>query len=219
MSAHVRSLYGVKILKRKHRDLRALNKSRDEPTLYGDQVWQSSFLIMDYLKQHPLLNKQRVMDIGCGWGLLGIYCAKQFDSDVTLIDADSNVFPYALTHQALNDVSVKTRHAGFNDLEQTDFARQDVIVGADICFWPELSTQLKSLIAKAVSAKIKRIILADPGRNTFLQLAEHCSHLYHSTLLPMEIPGKTKSKKGYLMVIENPSSLSASATFGPNGQG
>lgn len=202
MSAHVRSVYGIKILKRKHRTLKTLSKQIDTPTLYGHQVWQSSFVLMEYLEENPLAPLQRVMDIGCGWGLLGIFCAKRFACESLLVDADSNVFPYVNSHEQLNDVRVNTIQASFDQITPVQLGGQDVIVGSDICFWPQLATQLRLLIEIALKNNVKKIILADPGRQTFMHLAEFCKIQYGATLLLRSIIGRTKSR-GYLLVIEN----------------
>ena len=201
MSAHVRSLYGIKILKSKHKTLKSLKKA-NEPTLYGHQVWQSSFMLMEYLQQNPLEHRLRVMDIGCGWGLLGIFCAKHFASRALLVDADCNVFPYVNSHEHLNDVQVTTIQATFNEITKAHLVQQDVIVGSDICFWPELATQLRMLISSALKANVKQIILADPGRQTFLHLAEFCKIHYGATLHSRSFAGRIKST-GYLLVIDN----------------
>ncbi|WP_187409214.1 methyltransferase [Saccharophagus sp. K07] len=202
-SPHVRSIHGIRILKHKHQVIKRLKKESPQPTLYGDQVWHSSFLLMDYFKQHPLPERQRIMDIGCGWGLLGIYCAKHFNSDIVSVDADSGVFPYVHSHEELNEVSVKTEQASFDQLKVDDFAQQDMVIGADICFWPSMVRELKTLIAKAIRAGVKKIILADPGRSTFLQLAEHCKENYITRLEPWQSAEQTTSK-GMLLIIENP---------------
>lgn len=201
--SHVRSIHGIRILKNKHQTIKRLRKESPAPRLYGDQVWHSSFLIMEYLAQHPLPVRQRIMDIGCGWGLLGIFCAKHFEGDILSVDADSGVFPYVHSHEALNDVSVKTEQATFDQLKHADFARQDVIVGADICFWPCMVKELKTLIAKAMGAGVKKIILADPGRTTFLQLADHCKERYITRLEPWQSSEQTTSN-GMLLIIDNP---------------
>lgn len=202
-SPHVRSIHGIRILKNKHQTIKRLRKEEPAPTLYGDQVWHSSFLIMEYLGQFPLPQRQRIMDIGCGWGLLGIYCAKHFAGDIVSVDADSGVFPYVRSHEALNDVSVRTERATFSELKHADFAQQDVIIGADICFWPSMVKELKSLISRAILAGVKKIILADPGRTTFLQLAEHCKENYVTRLEPWQSQEQTTSK-GMLLIIDNP---------------
>jgi predicted nicotinamide N-methyase len=201
--AHVRSIHGIRIFKNKHQTIKRLRKESPVPTLYGDQVWHSSFLIMEYLAQHPLPNRQRIMDIGCGWGLLGIFCAKHFDGDIVSVDADSGVFPYVRSHEALNEVSVRTAESTFEQLKHADFAKQDMIVGADICFWPSMVKELKSLIARAMAAGVKKIILADPGRTTFLQLAEFCKENYITRLEPWQSRQQTTSK-GMLLIIDNP---------------
>jgi predicted nicotinamide N-methyase len=48
------------------------------------------------------------------------------------------------------------------------------MMGADICFWEELAIKLEALFRKALSNGMKRIVLADPGRQPFLDLAERC---------------------------------------------
>lgn len=211
MSAHVRSAYGIKILKSKHKTLKALSKESDKPTLYGHQVWQSSFMLMEYLEQNPLALRQRVMDIGCGWGLLGIFCAKHFDSSSLLVDADCNVFPYVSSHEQLNDVHVSTVQATFGEITSTQLQSQDVIIGSDICFWPQLATQLRVLISEAIKANVKQIILSDPGRETFLHLAEFCKIHYGAVLHKRIAAGRTKSK-GYLLVIDNYKQMEPLAT-------
>lgn len=200
LSNGIRSVYGIKMFNSRHKTLRELVKNAETPTMHGDQVWQSSFLIMDYLTKYPLADKVRVMDIGCGWGLLGIYCAKHFAADVLMVDADASVFPYTESHTLLNDVSARMAQARFSDLNATDFACQDVILGSDICFWPELSTQLRGLVTLALNSGVKRIILADPGRSTFLQLATYCRTQFNGKLYSREIPGRARYK-GYVLDI------------------
>lgn len=202
MASHVRSIYGIKILLSKHKILRELARAQSTPRIYGDQVWQSSYVAMDYLSQFPLAPESRVVDVGCGWGLLGIFCAKKYKSDVLLIDADKNVFPYIESHQTLNNVSLESDHAEFKDLDENRFQGQDVVVGADICFWPEQISQLKKMISAALAAGVKKIIIADPGRKTFLQLSKYCEKMYGSRLINWSINGKT-SKSSFLLVIES----------------
>ncbi|MFT5793211.1 MAG: 2-polyprenyl-3-methyl-5-hydroxy-6-metoxy-1,4-benzoquinol methylase, partial [Saprospiraceae bacterium] len=83
-----RTAFGVKILNSNHTEIRRLKREGHVAELHGNKFWNSSFLIMDYLKKHPLKKGVRVLEIGCGWGLLGIFCARQFDAKVTGIDAD-----------------------------------------------------------------------------------------------------------------------------------
>ena len=77
-------------------------------SIHGNKHWPSADLLMDFLEQHPLPKRKRVIDVGCGWGLGGIYCAKTYKSNVLAVDADDAVFPYLKAHAELNAVKVKT---------------------------------------------------------------------------------------------------------------
>jgi len=89
---------------------------------------------MDYLERHPLEQDQRLMEIGCGWGLLGIFCAKQFAVDALLTDADEQVFAYVMTHAHLNQVSVRTELVRFEGITHRLLRECDILLGADIGF-------------------------------------------------------------------------------------
>ena len=172
--------------------------------LYGTQVWRSSFTMMSYLEAHPIEQRSRVVEVGCGWGLNGIFCAKRFDARVVLTDKDDNVFPYVRAHEALNSVKVATEHTRLERLSDQRLETTDVILGSDICFWPELATALRGFIGRALASGVRRIVLADPGRTTFLRLAKHCIDRYSARLIPWQ--GATRSKsEGYLLVVDTPS--------------
>ena len=56
------------------------------------------------------------MEVGCGWGLLGIYCAKKYGARVTGVDIDSEVFPYLNLHAEINQVEISTLKKGYDGL-------------------------------------------------------------------------------------------------------
>ncbi len=202
-AAHVRSLYGILSLGTKHRTFRDLQKSTIQPSLHGHQVWQSSYMSMDYLLEFPLEKGSKIMEIGCGWGLLGIFCAKYFDSKVLLTDADQGVFPYATAHLTLNNVSAQIQHISYEDLNETHFNQNDVILGSDICFWPDMIEQLKDMIFRALCSNVKKIIITDPGRMSFMRLAVHCQRNYDAELIRRKLSAKT-NLDGYVLVINKP---------------
>jgi len=166
-------------------------------------------MLMEYLTEHPVAENLSVIEIGCGWGLLGIFVAKTFNCRVLLTDKDARVFPYTHANIALNKVEVETAVRGFQDFRREHFAGKDMLVGSDICFWPEMVGTLKKLIDMAMASGVKTVIIADPGRYTFLQVARHCEQLYHTRLL--ERPLHERSKKGFLLVVENPRKAEAVA--------
>ena len=148
---------------------------RSRPTLHGHKVWPTSFVLLDYLHQRGLPPQARVLELGCGWGLVGIACAKMFQAQVTGLDADAAVFPYLQLHAQRNGVHLATRQGTFADLTPQDLAAFDLIVGADICFWEDLVDPLYQLIRHSVAAGVAEILVADPvGRPLTSSVRDVC---------------------------------------------
>ncbi len=196
----IEKVYGLKILGKKHKAIQALRKKDVHPEIHGDKVWLSSYLIIDYLLRHPLEDSPSVMDIGCGWGVLGIFCAKELGASVISVDADKNVMPYLKVQAAENGVKVKTKVCRYENLKPDLLAKQDLILGGDICFWDALVDPLFALIKRARKAGVKTIVIADPGRSPFLKLAKRCQKKFDANLLPVAISKPTKAE-GYLLII------------------
>jgi len=173
-----RTAFGLKILNSNHKEIRRLKRAGYVADIHGNKFWNSSFLIMDYLKKHPLKKNLKVLEIGCGWGLLGIYCARQFDAQVTGIDADENVLPYMQLHAEQNGVCIEGKKMTFQQLTTAKLQDFDIIVGADICFWEEMSGMLLNLIKRAKKAGVSQVIIADPCRSPFTDLAQRCQKIY-----------------------------------------
>lgn len=167
-----RRAYGVKILNSNHPEIRRLKREGNVAEIHGNKFWNSSFLIMDYLKKHPLKKNARVLEIGCGWGLLGIYCARQFNAIVTGIDADENVLPYMQLHAEMNDVKIEGKKMSFQQLSVAKLKEYDVILGADICFWDEMTGLLYNLTSRALKAGVQQVMISDPCRPPFSALTE-----------------------------------------------
>ncbi len=166
-----RTAFGLKILKNSHPEIRRLRSQTGTPSIHGNKFWKSTFLLMDYLQQHPPKKRTRVLEIGCGWGLGGIFCAREFDANVTSLDADDTVFPYLEHHARLNQAKVKTWKCRYENVRKADLADFDVMIGADICFWDSMVKPLYNLTRRA-SASGVRVVMTDPGRPTFRELSE-----------------------------------------------
>ncbi len=178
---HMYQAYGLYLLEPKHRLIRTLKKAY-APSVHGHKPWGSSFLIMDYLIHNPIRKGSRVMEIGCGWGPAAIFCAKNFNAKVTGVDIDKDVFPFLEALAELNGVSVAAVVSKFQDLKASRLGKEQLIIGSDICFWDSLVKPLHNLISRALKAGTKRVIIADPGRPTFYELAERCAKK-HKTIL------------------------------------
>ncbi len=123
------------------------------------------------------------MDLGCGWGPASVYCAKHFHSKVTGVDVDREVFPYLEVLSKINEVTVSPLERRFDQLRTARLLEENLIIGADICFWDELVRQLQNLIARAMRGGVARIVIADPGRLGFYKLADYCEKRWDATLI------------------------------------
>ena len=100
-----RHAFGLTILSPSHPEVQCLQHEAAQPSLHGHKVWPTSFVLLDYLHQRGVVPRARVLELGCGWGLVGIACAKTFQAQVTGLDADAAVFPYLQLHAQRNGVT------------------------------------------------------------------------------------------------------------------
>ena len=186
---------GLRVLLSNHPQIRRL-KQDYFPSFHGNKLWSSSWLLMDFLGRRGLPKKNRVMEIGCGWGLLGMYCAKRFQARVTCVDIDPDVFPFLELHAEVNKVKLMTMKGAIGGLSRDQLKGIDTIVGADICFWENMVLALKRLINRALRMGVKRIYIADPGRSTFEELEDYYQDknlgeaLYWRVRYPRPIEGR-----------------------------
>ncbi len=198
----MRQAFGLKILNANHPEVRRLKREGFQAELHGNKFWNSSFLIMDYLKKHPLKKKARVLEIGCGWGLLGLYCAKNFQARVTGIDADENVLPYLELHAEINGLKMTGEKKSFQQLTVAYLSQFDIILGADICYWDEMTDILAKLIARSKRAGVKQVLIADPCRPPFTDLAEKCTEKYDSVELVEKFLSRPVNASGEILIVK-----------------
>jgi len=196
-----RTAFGVKILNSNHKEIRRLKREGHVAELHGNKFWNSSFLIMDYPKKNPPKKKARVLEIGCGWGLLGLYCAKNFASRVTGIDADRNVLAYLQLHADLNDVKMKGEKKSFQQLTVDYLSNFDLILGADICYWDEMTGILANLIKRSKRAGVEQIMIADPCRPPFTDLAQLCKEKYKEVKVKEKFLSRPVSASGEILIV------------------
>ncbi len=194
--------HGVKMLTASHPEIRRLKRQDAQPSIHGNKLWRSSFLLIDYLKKNQPEHTGSVLDAGCGWGMSGIYCAKAYGSMVTSMDADPDVFPYLLANAEANGVSVEPLASRFEKLTTRQLSKVDMLLAADICFWDELVNPVFNMINRAVNAGVKKIVIADPERSPFFEVAEKANKKFCGELLDWRTT-KPINAAGSLLVIEN----------------
>ena len=163
--------HGVKLLLSNHKSIRKLKKEYT-PSNHGYKVWPSTWLLIDYLKNSSLISGQRILDIGCGWGLSGIYCAKNLNAIVTCVDGDEEVYPYLKLMAEINKAKINLLSMEIDKIKHNLLKSIDIVIGSDICFCDTLIDPIRRFIHRAKKASVAQVFISDPGRWPFDDLAD-----------------------------------------------
>ena len=147
---------------------------------------------------------RKICMIGAGYvGLVTGTCLADFGNEVTCVDVDPDVFPFLLLHAEVNKVKLNPWRKSYAQLGQNDLEDVDVIIGADICFWDKMVNPLKTVIRRALRAGTKGIVLADPGRSPFEEMAQYFVDRWGGELLDWESK-RPRPIQGRLLLIQGP---------------
>ena len=193
-------LYGVTIFPTNHPDIINLTEANESVSLHGDKTWQASYVMMDFFDKFPLKANRRVLDIGCGWGVLSCYLAKH-TKQVTGLDADEAVESYYQFHADQNKVDLSFKEGTIESLTKQQLSHYEVIVGCDICFWDSLKQDWQLMIRRALSAGVKEIYITDPGRPPFWELVEYAEKHFAGEIWTHEI-SSPESIEQYVLEIK-----------------
>jgi predicted nicotinamide N-methyase len=191
--------HGLKVLLARHPEIRRL-KRNSMPSFYGNRPWSASWLLMEYFKNHGMRQGARVMEVGCGWGLAGIYCAKKHLARVTAVDRDREVFPFLRLHARINGVDISTATSTFERLKMEQMRGVDVLVGSDICFWDSMVEPLRRLIARALMGGVREVVVTDPGRLPFEDVGIYFERKGQGRIVDC-ITRRPRSIRGRILVI------------------
>jgi predicted nicotinamide N-methyase len=183
-----------------HPKMRSRLRSSSRPTEFGNKVWASSLVLINYLQENPFeLKGLRVLEIGCGWGLLGVYLAKLHHCHVTCTDMDEKVLPIVQLHAELNEVTIKTKKASFGELKESFLNNFDLIIGAEVCYSEEVGLEITAMVQRAFKGNVKQVLIADPGRPDFYDYQTHCAK--HNKTKLIELPGSVNGKSTKLLSV------------------
>jgi len=192
--------HGIKAFKNSHPSIKKIKK--EYPTsIHGNKVWRSCFVLMDFIRRYHETEVKQAMDIGCGWGVLTAFLAKEFDCHAIGVDADSDVEPYFAFHSHQNAVETSFKQALFENIKGKELKEIDLLTGSDICFWDQMVPPLKKLINRSVKNNVSAIYIADPGRPPFLELVDYCKEKYNAELYRHDIKKPWRSEKFILEIL------------------
>lgn len=133
---------------------------------YGEYVWPASLVMCDFLKRNTeIIKGKRVLELGAGTGMSGLYAAKLGASHVTLSDfIDYNIENIKINIRK-NKLNGKAEPRWFKWGESMG-EKWDVIIGSDITY----PTMDFNNLNKAIKMHINpggRCILAHNSRSGF----------------------------------------------------
>ncbi|MDB9978256.1 methyltransferase domain-containing protein [Porticoccaceae bacterium] len=201
-TSHSIDYLGIKALRSRHPTIRKLKRQQQGHSAHGNKVWRSSFVLMDYLTTYPPTTSSKILDVGCGWGLTGIFLAKKYSARVTAIDIDPSVEPFLQLQASVNKCDIAFQARSFETLTQADLSTYDSIIAADICFWDEMVRPLIDFIHLATESGVKKITIADPGRPPFWELSEYCTQSLGAEIVTRRIYQPWKTEK-FILSINN----------------
>ena len=199
---NTRNAFGISILSAQHKAIRRLKRSAPTPSIHGNKSWGSSYLLMDFLQHNPPPQGARIMELGCGFGLAGIHCAKAYNARVLAIDADPAVFPFLQLQAQHNGVDIETQQQYFETITLEQLAPIDVLIASDICFWDTLAETVAALVDRACEAGVSRIVIADPERPPFFEMANDAMQEHYGELFQWRV-AQPQRASGCILLIEN----------------
>ena len=197
---HYFQINNFKAVRSTHPYVRRIKRLEKGHSAHGNKVWRSAFALIDYLTTYPLESGAKVLDIGCGWGLSGLYLNKNYGAQVTGIDIDPTVEPYIKLQGEINQCSMDFQKRSFESFTTAELSEYDYLIGADICFWDEMTDPLFNFIRRARKGNVKKIAIADPGRPPFWDLADRCANKLQSEVITRRLSHPWKTEK-YILVI------------------
>lgn len=199
----VKEMHNFKYYTGSHPEILNLYRKGNRPTMFGNKIWATALVVLDYLDNHcqVKLKNLKILEIGCGWGIIGNYLAKNYNCEVTCSDIDEKVLPIVEMHAKLNQISIQVKQAAFEDLSSEFLSNFDLIIGSEVCYSSETGIELEHLIDRAFSSSVKNIIIADPGRPDFKNLYQSVEQKFVTQR--KELQGSVNGKSTNIMHVKN----------------
>jgi predicted nicotinamide N-methyase len=130
---------------------------------YWAHYWGGGLALARHVLDHgETVAGRRMLDLGCGSGLVGIAAALSGARGVTCIDIDPYAIAATKLNAVINGVAVTTKRGDILD-EPTPAA--DIILVGDLFYDQTLADRVTAFLDRCLAAKIE-ILVGDPWRAT-----------------------------------------------------
>ena len=128
---------------------------------YWAHLWGGGGALVRFLTERPeTVAGQRVLDLGCGSGVVSIAAARAGATEVTAIDVD----PYAVVatelNAALNGITVVTR---WGDVAKAPIPDVDIVLVGDVFYEFGLAERMSTYLDGCLAAGLT-VLIGDPWR-------------------------------------------------------
>lgn len=127
---------------------------------YWAYGWAGGTVLARYILDHPyVVAGKRVLDLGCGSGLVAIAAAKSRAAATTAVDVDLHAVAATELNADANDVSVTVVQADL--LDGPPLPDVDLILGGDVFYAPDVARRATAFLERCGGIPI---LIGDPGR-------------------------------------------------------
>jgi predicted nicotinamide N-methyase len=141
--------------------LAAEDDDTDPP--YWAYPWGGGIVLARHLLDHPQkVRGARVLDLGCGGGVVGIAAALAGAKSVLAVDADAMAITAATMNAEANAVVVETLRC---DVRRLKGQAVDLILVGDLFYELELAKAVSAFLDRAAKPPVE-VLVGDPGRTT-----------------------------------------------------